>query len=198
MEIRKIRIVSLILLAMALSAGAFGQTKVDWKSWKEGMKIAKESNKKVIVSLYTDWCGWCKKMESSTFSHEVVAQYINDNYVAIKFDAEQAESEEYQGKSYSYRRGGRRGYHTLAARLTNGRLSYPSTVFLDENGAIIQAIPGYQDAPGLETILNYFANDYHKNTPWVSFQRRFVPQSNAMAPTPTSNHTRLVSKQKGN
>ena len=34
-----------------------------------------------MVDVYTDWCGWCKKMDKETFNHPVIAKYINENYI---------------------------------------------------------------------------------------------------------------------
>lgn len=175
---------------------AEAQESILWMSWKEGIAKAKEQNKKVIVSLHTSWCGWCKKMDSQTFENKVISQYINDNYVAIRFDGDQRDTEEYLGKEYGYNKGGRRGYHELAARLTNGQLKYPSTVFLGEDMNIIQAIPGYQSAPMLETVMSYFAKDLHKSMPWISYQRAYRPKSVITKGQKQSAHTRLVSDNK--
>ena len=82
--------------------------------------------------MYTDWCGWCKVMDRETFTDEEVIKYINEHFYAVKFNAEQKEPIEYDGKTYNYVASGRRGIHTLAYSLLQGRASYPSFVFLDE------------------------------------------------------------------
>lgn len=112
-------------------------------------------------------------MDKTTFQDPYVTQFINKNYIAVKFNAEQKEDVNFKGEIYSYTRGGRRGYHTLAAKITNGQLRYPTIVFLDEEADVIQAIPGFLDAETLEIILAYFAADYHKTTPWASYIRSY-------------------------
>ena len=44
--------------------------------------------KKVFIDLYTNWCGWCKRMDLTTFSDPVIVNYIKNNYYTVKFDGE--------------------------------------------------------------------------------------------------------------
>ncbi|HMS53720.1 MAG TPA: DUF255 domain-containing protein, partial [Chitinophagales bacterium] len=65
---------------------------VKWLTITEAEKAAKKKPKKIMIDVYTDWCGWCKKMDASTFKNPVVANYINQNYYAVKLNAERADS----------------------------------------------------------------------------------------------------------
>ncbi len=103
-----------------------------------------KSNKKYLVDIYTDWCGWCKVMDKKTFTDPTVQEYLKENYHLIKFDAEQKESITYKGKVYEWQASSRNGYNTLAKELLGGRMSYPTMVYLDENLNKIRAIPGYK------------------------------------------------------
>ena len=168
-KITMVRFLFLSLLIFAVSDIALAQSGIKWYTWEEGMVKSEKENKKFVIDMYTDWCGWCKKMDSSTFSDPQIAHYVNTNYIAIKFDAEQKGNITFRGEEHSFVKSGRRGYHTLAAKLTNDRLSYPTVVFLDENMDLIQAIPGFQDAKTFDPILIYFAEDLHKQMSWNSF-----------------------------
>lgn len=148
--------------------------KIKWLTIQEAAEKMKTQKKKVFVDVYTDWCGWCKRMDSSTFADKKVVKYLNENYYAIKFDAEQREDITWNGKLYKFKEVGQRGYHELAAEWLGGRLSYPTTVYIDEEMALIQAIPGFQDAAKLEMILTYFGSDNHKKTPWETWEKNFV------------------------
>lgn len=183
---------------MMASFGLGAQEMINWYTWEEGMSKAQDEQKKFVIDMYTDWCGWCKRMDKQTFQNHNIATYVNENFIAIKFNAEQKGEITYMENVYKFVKGGKRGYHELAAQLTGGKLSYPTVIFLDENMEVIQALPGFLDAPTFDPILKYFAEDKHKSTPWAVFLRNYKEEQGAVVPTPSkmnNNHTRLV---KGN
>ena len=146
---------------------------VEWMTLEEAMEKCKTDKRKIFIDVFTDWCGWCKRMDQSTFVDPAVAQYLNENYYAVKLNAEQSEDITFNNKTYHFKKNGARGYHELAAELLNNRLSFPTVVFLDESMKVIQPISGYLEAPKLEIILNYFGTDSHKTTPWETYERKF-------------------------
>ena len=93
-----------------------------------------------FFDIYTVWCGWCKVMDKKTFTDPEVAKLLNDNFANVKFDAEQKENIQLNGKNYGWRAAGKRGINELAVELLGQRLSYPSFVILDENFKIIKVI----------------------------------------------------------
>jgi thioredoxin-related protein len=149
---------------------------VRWLTFEEATERSKADKRKIFIEVYTDWCGWCKRLDAVTFTDSAVAQYLNENYYPVKFNAESSEEIVFHQKTYALRRQGGRSYHELAVELLNGRLSFPTLVFLDENLNVIQAIAGYQEPDKLFTILNYFGTDSHKTTPWDVYERRFNQQ----------------------
>ena len=151
-------------------------TGVNWLTWEEAERESTGEKRKFMVDLYTDWCGWCKKMDAATFQKGYISSFINENFYPVKFNAEMKEDVTYQGKTYSFVANGRRGYHALAAEITRGRLGYPTVVFLDENMEVIQAISGFRGPDEFEKILAYFAHDFHKKMPWDKFQQNYGSQ----------------------
>ncbi|RMG81834.1 MAG: DUF255 domain-containing protein [Bacteroidetes bacterium] len=149
--------------------------KIQWITWEELPAKMKEEPRKVVVDVYTKWCGWCKKMDATTFQKAYLARYLNENYYAIKFDAEYKDEITFKGNTYNFVQNGRRGYHQLAAEITNGRLSFPTLVFLDENLNLIQSIPGYKDPLIFEQIVTYFGKNMHKKQPWSAYQKNYTP-----------------------
>lgn len=126
---------------------------VNWVTFEEAIALNKENPKPIFIDLYTDWCGWCKKMDASTFADKDVSAYMNDNFYNVKFDAEQKEAIEYKGNTFKFVEQGRRGYHELAAGLLQGQMSYPSFVVLNKEEKILQIIKGYREADSFLPIL---------------------------------------------
>lgn len=147
---------------------------VNWMTIEQALEKCKVEKRKIFVDVYTDWCGWCKHMDSTTFVNASVAKYLNEHYYAVKFNAEQTQDVVIKDKTYHFKKTGSRGHHELAAYWLNNRLSYPTVVFLDENQQLIQPVPGYQDATKMEAIINYFGSDNHKKTPWETYEKNFV------------------------
>jgi thioredoxin-related protein len=148
--------------------------KINWISIEEAVAAAEKDGKKIIIDMYTDWCGWCKRMDRDTYSKAEIINYINDNYHAVKFNAEQKEAVTLKGKTYKYVPNGRRGYHELAAAVLNGRLSYPSTVFFDSQFKLLTNVPGYQKPKDMLVILNYLGEDAYRNTPFQTYKQNFT------------------------
>lgn len=146
---------------------------VNWMTLEQALERSKTEKRKIFVDMYTDWCGWCKHMDSTTFVNGTVARYLNEHYYPVKFNAEQEKEILFKDKTYRFKKNGSRGYHELAALWLNNRLSFPTVVFLDEDQQLIQPVPGYQDAGKMETIINYFGSDSHKKTPWESYEKKF-------------------------
>ncbi|MGY0426103.1 MAG: thioredoxin, partial [Polaribacter sp.] len=74
---------------------------------------------------------------------------------------------------FKYQKSGRSGYHQLPATLMNGKLSFPTTIFLSEKEDLIQKIPGYLDKKTFEKIIAYFSKSTYKNQEWKEFEKNF-------------------------
>jgi len=118
---------------------------INWMSWEEAQEAMEAAPKKMFIDVYTEWCGWCKRMDANTFTDADVISFMNENYYAVKLDAEGEGDKEYLGKTLAFRSdAGRRGVHELAIVLLNGRLGYPSFVYLAENQESLKVSPGYK------------------------------------------------------
>ncbi len=162
----------LILTSLGVKAQ---ETKIQWMEFSDAIEACKQHPKKIFIDVYTDWCGWCKRMDKETFSNEVIARYMNEHYYAVKFNAERMDTIAFAGYTFvnTPRTDGRRGTHQLAAALLNGEMSYPSYVVMNEEMKVIQAIHGYQPANDFEPMLHYFAEDAFKTTEWQKFMETF-------------------------
>jgi len=162
-----------VLAAWLISAAPrSAEEPMRWYTIEEVIEI-KEANpdddKAVFIDVYTDWCGWCKRMDATTFKNKDVQAILSDKYYAVKFDGEQRETITMQGQEFKYVASGRRGYHELAAALLQNKLSYPTVVFLDEDMNMIQPLPGYRGAKEMLPILHFIGEKAYQNQTWDAF-----------------------------
>jgi len=160
-----------LLLIYSLSISA---QEVTWLTWNEAYELSKneENPKKIFIDVYTDWCGWCKKMDKDTFQNPEVAAYMQENFYMVKMDAEGKEPIEYDGKTFNFVPQGRRGYHELAAALLQGKMSYPTVIFLDEELKMLSPVPGYQKVKPFLEIARYFGDNIYKEKDWKTYSKK--------------------------
>lgn len=170
---RKVMFVSILISAISLIAWnkppAPSKPEVKWVSLKEAEEMYKKSPRPILIDLYTDWCGWCKVMDKQTYANRQVSEYINAKFYAVKLDAEQKESLVFNGKTYRFNPQYRT--HEIALYLTNGNLSYPTTVFLPSPGNQPQAVAGYLKPKDIEPIIKYFGEGKYGKIAFSEFEK---------------------------
>ncbi|KAB2926289.1 MAG: DUF255 domain-containing protein [Bacteroidetes bacterium] len=146
-------VLALMLVQPAAAQGKTGSGKgIEWKSFNAGMKEAKQSGKKVLIDVYTDWCGWCKKMDAGTYSDKAVQEYLRKNYVLIKLNPEKDPPVSYDGQQVS------------AAEFSQGMgvNGYPATLFLKSSGEPITLLPGYSEAPMFLHVITFIGENHYE------------------------------------
>ncbi len=97
-------------------------TAIKWaKDWPSAQKAAAVSGKLIMVDFYTDWCGWCKRLDRDTFPHKTVIQASQD-FIPLKLNADK------EGRA-------------LARK--NRIRGYPTILFFDHTGKVVGRIGGY-------------------------------------------------------
>lgn len=153
-----------------VQASTTPKANVRWYTWEEAVEASKAEPRKIFVDIYTDWCGWCKVMDEKTFQHPTIAKMLNEDYYAVKLDAEMREDIVFKDYRFKYIPNGRRGYHQLAYELLNGRLSYPSIVVLDESFDRILVAPGYQKPEDFKYVLSFAAGNHYQSMSWKAYR----------------------------
>lgn len=159
---KKILIAFLMLASLPIMGNA---QKINWITFQEAVKLNETAPKKIFIDVFTEWCGWCKRMDQTTFTDAAVVEYMNDNYYAVKLDAEMSDTIVFSGYTFINEGGqnGRKGTHQLAAALLQGRMSYPSYVFMDEKNQLLTVAPGYMEAKDFLPILKYIGTNAYQN-----------------------------------
>ncbi len=149
---------------------------IRWMSIEEAYALSRQDGKKILVDFYTDWCGWCKKLDADTYSKPEVIRYINQHYHAVKFNAEQRNPLVLNGRTYNFLNQGSRGVHEFAAVMLNGRPSYPSTTILASSLQPITTVPGYHGPKEMLMILSFLGEDHYLRTSWEQYQQSYPRQ----------------------
>lgn len=155
---------------------------VKWTDIETAQKAAKKDGKPLMIDVHTSWCGPCRMLDKNTFQDPQTAAYINANFHAVKFDAEGPEKVVYNGKPYanpSYKpamKGGRNGTHelTMAIAPVNGRVAYPTVVYMDKDGQVLAPVQGYMTPDQIEPILHFFGDGAYKKQEFTDFQKGFA------------------------
>jgi thioredoxin-related protein len=149
--------------------------RVKWYTLQEAELLLKKSPRPLFIDTFTDWCGWCKKMDSETFTDPVISDILNNKFYPVKFNAEGTESISFLGQTFV--NDGKYGKaHQLAVALLQGQLSYPTVVFItQENDKFnVSPVPGFRKPVEMEVLLSYFADKAYITKGWDEFQKSFV------------------------
>ncbi|WP_274475201.1 thioredoxin family protein [Mangrovimonas aestuarii] len=159
---------------------------INWVSLDKAMELQEKEPRKIMIDMYTSWCGPCKMLDKNTFHNKDVVEYVNNNYYAVKFNAEGDDTVTFKGNTYTNpeydpaRARTRNSAHQLARyfQIT----AYPTIVFLDEEGTLLVPLRGYKTPQQLELYLKMFKNNDHKgmtsqeefNEYYKSFKNEFT------------------------
>jgi len=153
----------LVLFTTLLFVGSMTAQKINWLAMNQAVAAQANVPKKIFVDMYTKWCGPCKLMDRNTFSNKDVITYINNNFYAVKFNAEGDETIKTNDQTFT-----NPGYDPAKAQRRNSRHqfttymgvnAYPTVLFIDEQGNLINRVKGYKTPQQMELYLKFFGTD---------------------------------------
>lgn len=161
-----------MIFTMAFSINSFiepNENEVKWISLKELNELYSKDPKPILFDVYTNWCGWCKEMDRTTYKNVNLVKYINEHYYAIKLNAESPDSLVFNDKKYGYKK--KYKSNELAEYLLYNQMQFPTTVFLPTIDATPAPLPGYLSARDMEAPLKYFGEEFYKTQSFVEFNK---------------------------
>lgn len=139
-----------LMLSPLSDASARDNASIKWLPFDQAQKIGEGQSQKFFLYFYTDWCGYCRKLEKDTFSNQAVANYINDHFIPVRINSERMPK--------------------IAARY--GVQGYPDLRFLTAKGENIARWPGYIDADQLLPLLKYIQSDSYLEMGYRDFLKK--------------------------
>lgn len=153
MKLKYLFTLSLLVLA---SFSLQAQDQITWMKFEDAVAASQANPKMLLVDVYTDWCGWCKKMDKETFTDAKVIGHINEKFYAVKLNAEDTKRTfEFMGKKYN------EAQMAAAMRVR----SYPNFVVIDPSLQNIAQLPGYRTPDQFLSGLDELINKAFKNKP---------------------------------
>lgn len=142
----------LLILLWGLSApitthAAESGQAVAWQDYEAAQKLGEGQSRKFLLYFYTDWCGYCRKLEKETFTDKAVADYINANFIPVRINSEKMPK--------------------VAGRY--GVSGVPDLRFVSPKGEDIARWPGYIEAPKLLPMLKYIHTDSYQTMSYGDF-----------------------------
>ena len=99
------------------------------KQWNKVFEQAKAEGKIVFVDVYTDWCGYCHKLDNEVYTDQGIIEYFDEHFINVKFDAET-----------------QFGYQKAFEFEVEG---YPTLLFLTSDESVYEEIGGFVPTPTL-------------------------------------------------
>jgi thioredoxin-related protein len=157
-------------LAAVFSFSGNDKEKINWISMQQLTELYAKEPRPIMVDIYTDWCGWCKEMDRTTYKNDKLSSYINQKYYAVKFNAESRDIITFNKQVFKYNP----KYKTneLALYLTGGNLSYPTTVFMGGIAGQPAPLPGYLKPRQMEGPAKFFGEKANEKGTFVEFNKK--------------------------
>jgi len=170
-----------ILFFVALASfQVSGQTaeKIKWHTMEEALTLNAASPRKILLDVYTDWCGFCKRMDAETFNHPTIAKYINQNFYAVKFNAESSTPIIYDGHTYTNPGNGGMRRSTDHFDRALGVSGYPTIAYINSDLKIIGIVPGFYTAVNIEPLLHFIAEEKYLTIGFEEYEKTFQGELN--------------------
>ncbi len=151
---------------------------IHWMNFDEAVQMSKKHPKKIFIDVYTSWCGWCKRMDATTYTDKDIIKLMSKYYYAVRLDAETSDTFHFNNHLFFNAAPHQRGsVNELAYSLLDGKLEYPTTVYLDEKINRLTYAAGYMSAADLKTVLLYFAENKYKTLSFDEFKKSLTDNS---------------------
>gem|GEM_PF-4263524 len=111
------------------------KVEVNWHKIMDVEELVADQAKPVFIDFSASWCGWCKVMDTKTFSKTEVATSLNTDFYAVKVDYDSQRPFRFLGQEFT-------GY-SLAKYY--GVTGLPTMIFLSSDLKKSKSVVGYKN-----------------------------------------------------
>lgn len=140
---------------------------VTWQNFAQGVEqIQQDSTQnRLLIFLYAEDCGWCKRMVDSSYTASEIQTYLKDTYVMASVNVDDTTPYPFKEVEISDR--------DVAIAL-KAEWSVPTHLIAETDEAgkirIVGRIDGYVDAPDFIKMLKYYHSDAFLNKSFDAFK----------------------------
>lgn len=147
-------------------AEAAPPAEVVWLNYEEGLRKGKSENKNIFVDFYTNWCGWCKRLDKDVYGDSAVRAVLTRHFVTVKTNAESPRRFTLEdGKEYT---------DASIARDVFRVQGYPALWFLTPSGEQLTYVPGYVPKDKFINILNFIHTKAYENKKFEEYEKELT------------------------
>lgn len=137
-----------------------------WHRFDKALALAKQTNKPIVVDVFTDWCHWCKVMDEKTYGDKDIQTQLNKSFILVKLDAESPKPLIVEGRSVS---------EAQVASMLKVK-SYPTTWFMTPDGKPIAPLKGFVPPERFAPVLRYIEGGHYTKMDFDMYMEREKPK----------------------
>lgn len=143
----------MLLLLLPLFVPGLHAQSVQWTEFADLPDSLRREARPLLIFIHTDWCKYCKLQDRNTFRDPEVSATINEQFYALRLDAESTENIPFLNREFKARTN---DYHELAQLLGRqaGQLVFPTTVILNRQWQLIHRFSGLLKSEDLLPLIN--------------------------------------------
>lgn len=142
----------------------YGQDKIVWYSMQQAQQLARQHNKKVLVYAGANWCIYCQKMDEEVFPKPRVIDSLNTYFYGVRVNIESRAPMLFNKKQTTQAQFARR--HRVRAT--------PTFIFLNSDGSVIGAQPGFIPAKTFSQLLGYIGSEAYKQIEFGTYLNKYA------------------------
>src|SRR5437868_3730153 len=103
---------------------------IRWREWGEpAFAAAQRENKPILLDIGAVWCHWCHVMDRESYENPVIAEIINQNFIAVKVDRDERPDVDSRYQAAVSAISGQGGWPLTAFLTPDGKPFYGGTYF---------------------------------------------------------------------